>query len=133
MENRYLDIVGKYTSAKVFTDNIEPEAVKMIYDLCNHPVFENAKIRVMSDVHAGRGIVIGFSCPIGEAVAPAHVGCDIGCQMTTIELSKPLTEEEIGYRLSAQFSSQIFFLKSGVNVINVAPHVRAKGEGLEDI
>ena len=94
MENRYLDIVGKYTSAKVFTDNIEPEALKMIYDLCNHPVFENAKIRVMSDVHAGRGIVIGFSCPIGEAVAPAHVGCDIGCQMTTIELSKTLTEDQ---------------------------------------
>ena len=56
-----------------------------------------------------------------------------GLAILNMKASKPLTEEEIGYRLSAQFSSQMFFLKSGGNVINVAPHVRAAGEGLEDI
>ena len=56
-----------------------------------------------------------------------------GLAILNMKASKPLTEEEIGYRLSAQFSSQMFFLKSGVNVINVTPHVRAEGEGLEDI
>ena len=56
-----------------------------------------------------------------------------GLAILNMKASKPLTEEEIGYRLSAQFSSQMFFLKAGGNVINVAPHVRAEGEGLEDI
>lgn len=87
-------ITGKYTSAKIFTDNVEDEALSLIYGLCNHPVFENQKIRIMPDVHAGKGIVIGFSCPIPEAVAPAHVGCDIGCSMTTIELNDILNPKD---------------------------------------
>ena len=68
-------LVGEYCKdVKIFTDNIEDEAISLIYGIANHPVFENQKIRIMPDVHAGKGIVIGFSCPIPEAVAPAHVG-----------------------------------------------------------
>ena len=87
-------VTGKYTSTKIFTDNVEDEALSLINGLCNHPVFEGMPIRIMPDVHAGKGIVIGFSCPIPEAVAPAHVGCDIGCSMTTIELDNILDPKD---------------------------------------
>ena len=61
------EIIGKYCKdCKIFTDNVEDEALSLIYDICNHPVFDGAKIRIMPDTHAGKGIVIGFSCPITE-------------------------------------------------------------------
>mgnify|MGYP003293039904 CR=1 FL=1 len=80
-----IEIKGKYAKdVKVFTDNVEDEALALIYDIANHPAFNNAKIRIAPDVHAGKGIVIGFTAPLTEYVNPAHVGCDIGCSMTTI-------------------------------------------------
>lgn len=80
-----LEIKGRYTKdVKVFIDNVEAEAISQIYALANHPAFTDAKIRIMPDTHAGKGIVIGFSSPLNEYVSPAHVGCDIGCQMTTL-------------------------------------------------
>ena len=53
------EIIGKYCKdCKIFTDNVEDEALSLIYDICNHPVFDGAKIRIMPDTHAGKGIVI---------------------------------------------------------------------------
>lgn len=80
-----LEIKGKYCKdVKIFTDNVEDEALSLIYDIANHPVFSNSKIRVQPDTHAGRGIVIGFTAPLNDYVNPSHVGCDIGCSMTTM-------------------------------------------------
>lgn len=80
-----IEIKGKHSKdVKVFIDNVEDEAISQIYALADHPAFEGAKIRIMPDTHAGKGIVIGFSCPLDKYVSPAHVGCDIGCQMTTL-------------------------------------------------
>ena len=53
---------------KVFTDDIEDEALQLIYSLLSSPMFKGAKIRIMPDVHMGKGITIGFSCPVGEYV-----------------------------------------------------------------
>lgn len=80
-----LELKGKYCKdCKVFTDNVEESALSLIYSILDHKVFGSSKIRIMPDVHTGKGIVIGFSAKIGEYVCPAHVGCDIGCMMTTI-------------------------------------------------
>ena len=68
----------------IFTDNVETEAMSLIYSIANHPTFANTKIRIMPDVHAGKGITIGFTAPLNDYVNPSHVGCDIGCSMTTI-------------------------------------------------
>lgn len=68
----------------IYTQNVEDEAMSLIYGIANHPVFENAKIRIMPDTHAGKGIVIGFTCGLNDYVNPSHVGCDIGCSMTTM-------------------------------------------------
>lgn len=71
---------------KIFTENIESEALNQIYTLINQPVFSNCKIRIMPDVHAGAGCVIGFTSDLGDKVIPNIVGVDIGCGMLTTNL-----------------------------------------------
>lgn len=71
---------------KIFTDDIEPAALDQIYALVEQPAFENCKIRIMPDVHAGAGCVIGFTADLGDKVIPNIVGVDIGCGMLTVEL-----------------------------------------------
>ena len=73
---------------KIFTDLVEPEAVNQVYNLIKQPAFQDCKVRIMSDVHAGAGCVIGFTADLGDKVIPNIVGVDIGCGMLTIELGK---------------------------------------------
>lgn len=71
---------------KIFTENIESEALNQIYTLIKQPAFSNCKIRIMPDVHAGAGCVIGFTADLGDKVIPNIVGVDIGCGMLTTNL-----------------------------------------------
>lgn len=81
-----IKLKGKYNSAKIFTDNIEEEAISQIIQLLNQNFIEDGKVRVMPDVHSGAGCVIGFTADLGEKVIPNLVGVDIGCGMLTIKL-----------------------------------------------
>ncbi|MDR0937652.1 MAG: RtcB family protein [Oscillospiraceae bacterium] len=81
-----LEYNGKYGSAKVFTDNIEPSAVSQIIQLLNQEFTEGSKIRVMPDVHAGMGCTIGTTMTITDKIVPNLVGVDIGCGMETLIL-----------------------------------------------
>lgn len=74
------------SDVKIFTDNIEPEAINQIYTLVKQPAFSECKVRIMPDVHAGAGCVIGFTADLGDKVIPNIVGVDIGCGMLTVEL-----------------------------------------------
>lgn len=76
---------------KIFTDNIEPSAVAQIERLMALPAFSGCKVRVMPDVHAGAGCVIGFTGDLGERVIPNIVGVDIGCGMRVQPLHVPGT------------------------------------------
>lgn len=71
---------------KIFTTNIEDEAKKQIDLLLEQEAFKNCKIRIMPDVHAGAGCVIGFTGNLGDKVIPNIVGVDIGCGMLCAEL-----------------------------------------------
>lgn len=73
---------------KIFTDNIEPQALEQIYTLIKQPAFRDCKVRIMPDVHAGKGCVIGFTADLGDKVIPNIVGVDIGCGMECVELGK---------------------------------------------
>ena len=66
---------------KIFTDNIEQKAVEQIELLLSQDAFKDSKIRIMPDVHAGSGCVIGFTGDLGNKVIPSVVGVDIGCGM----------------------------------------------------
>jgi RNA-splicing ligase RtcB len=71
---------------KIFTENIEQEALDQIYTLIKQPAFAECKVRIMPDVHAGKGCVIGFTADLGDKVIPNIVGVDIGCGMLTVGL-----------------------------------------------
>lgn len=47
-----LEIKGKYCKdIKIFTDNIEEEALSTIYKMAESMAYKNKKIRIMPDVH----------------------------------------------------------------------------------
>ncbi|MDE6644682.1 MAG: RtcB family protein [Muribaculaceae bacterium] len=73
---------------KIFTDNIENGALEQIKELLSIDVFSDKKIRIMPDVHAGAGCVIGFTGDLGDKVIPNIVGVDIGCGMRVLNLGK---------------------------------------------
>lgn len=73
---------------KIFTDNIEANALEQIRTLLSIDVFSDKKIRIMPDVHAGAGCVIGFTGNLGDKVIPNIVGVDIGCGMRVLNLGK---------------------------------------------
>lgn len=71
---------------KIFTNNIEQSAKEQIDLLLEQEAFKDCKIRIMPDVHAGAGCVIGFTGNLGDKVIPNIVGVDIGCGMLCANL-----------------------------------------------
>lgn len=78
----------QFDNVKIFTDNIEEKALVQLHTLTETKVFDGQPIRIMPDVHAGAGCVIGFTAPIKDKIIPNLVGVDIGCGMLCVELGK---------------------------------------------
>ena len=64
---------------KIYADIIEDAAKEQIDAITKSLAFKDSKIRIMPDVHAGKGCVIGFTADIVDKVIPNVVGVDIGC------------------------------------------------------
>lgn len=86
---------GRYCrDCKIFTADIDSEARDQIKAILDDPVFEESQVRIMPDVHAGKGIVIGFTCKVDRYVNPQHVGLDIGCGIDTELFDRPLDPKD---------------------------------------
>lgn len=83
---------GIYTSAKIFTDNVEEYALAQLQMLCDNEAFQNSKIRIMPDVHPGKVGTIGFTATVGERILPNVVGIDIGCGITLARIRQKKIE-----------------------------------------
>lgn len=81
-----IEITGKYNTAKCFTNTMEDLAKEQIKQVCDMEEFKDQKIRIMPDVHAGKGCTIGTTMTIKDKVVPSMVGVDIGCGMYTVDL-----------------------------------------------
>lgn len=81
-----LQIDGKYGCAKVFTQDVEQSAYTQIAELMDQPFVQGAHVRIMPDVHAGMGCVIGTTMRIVDKVCPNLVGVDVGCGVLVMEL-----------------------------------------------
>lgn len=81
-------VEGKHNKAKIFTDVVEEAALEQVKELCNTKIFSGSKIRMMADIHAGKGCTIGTTMTITDKVVPEHVGIDIGCGLLTLELDE---------------------------------------------
>ncbi|CEM63349.1 RNA-splicing ligase RtcB [Treponema phagedenis] len=73
---------------KIFAESIEEEAKRQVEELSRQEFAKNSKIRIMPDVHAGKGCVIGTTMTIEDKICPNLVGVDIGCGISVFELGK---------------------------------------------
>ena len=83
-----IEINGQYNNAKVFTDNLDASAESAIKAFCNQPHSKESRIRIMPDVHAGKGCTIGTTMTVIDKIVPNIVGVDIGCGMLTVILKE---------------------------------------------
>lgn len=62
--------------------------------VCDEEAFRDSKIRIMPDVHAGKGCTIGTTMTITDKVVPGMVGVDIGCGMETVRIAQREIDSE---------------------------------------
>jgi tRNA-splicing ligase RtcB len=69
---------------------VEPAALDQLRNIARLPWVD--RVRVMPDVHLGKGATVGSVIAMRNAVAPAAVGVDIGCGMAAVRTSLTLTD-----------------------------------------
>ena len=104
-----LEIRGKVNTAVCYASIIEEEAVEQIRRMCDQSFTEGSRIRIMPDVHAGKGCTVGTTMTVGDKAVPNLVGVDIGCGMYTVRLADREIDME---RLDAA----AHYIPSGTNV-----------------
>ena len=82
-----IKINGKRNTALLYTDRADKETVRQLEQMLCLPALADSRIRIMPDVHKGRGCVIGFTMTLpANRVIPSFVGVDIGCGITAAKL-----------------------------------------------
>lgn len=76
-----ITIKGNSNKAVVYAKNLDDETIRQIKELCDQEFLKESVIRIMPDVHAGKGCTIGTTMTIKNKVVPNMVGVDIGCGM----------------------------------------------------
>ena len=113
-----ITIQGLHNAAVCYTPELEELAAKQIQTVCDQAEFSGCKIRIMPDVHAGKGCTIGTTMTIQDKIVPGMVGVDIGCGMETVELA----EREIDFaKLDALIRAEIPFgrdIRDNVHLLN---------------
>lgn len=103
------EIKGKVNTAICYAKVVENEAIEQIKRMCDYEMTAGSKIRIMPDVHAGKGCTIGTTMTITDKAVPNVVGVDIGCGMYTVDLGKADIDFE-------KFDEAAHFVPSGMNV-----------------
>ena len=103
------EIKGKVNTAICYARVVEDEAIEQIRRMCDYPLTEGSRIRIMPDVHAGAGCTIGTTMTITDKAVPNVVGVDIGCGMYTVRLAGQEIDMEA-------LDAAAHFIPSGMNV-----------------
>ena len=104
-----MEIKGQVNTAICFAKVIEEEAIEQIRRMCDYEFTEGSQIRIMPDVHAGKGCTIGTTMTVKDKAVPNIVGVDIGCGMYTVNLGKVEINME-------KMDAAAHFIPSGLNV-----------------
>lgn len=104
-----IEIKGKINTALCYASVVEDEAIEQIRRMCDYDFTQGSKIRIMPDVHSGKGCTIGTTMTVEGKAVPNVVGVDIGCGMYTVNLGK----EDIDLE---KFDEAAHFIPSGMNV-----------------
>ena len=102
------EIKGKVNTAVCYAKIVEEGAVEQIRRMCDYELTEGSQIRIMPDVHAGKGCTIGTTMTVKDKVCPNIVGVDIGCGMYTIKLAEQSLDFE-------RIDEACHFIPSGMN------------------
>lgn len=128
-----ITVKGTYAEAQVFTGTLDSGSEGLITALCNCPMAEHSKIRVMPDVHPGSGCAVGMTMTIGDCVAPGLVGVDIGCGMSVtkihakgIEFQKldKLIHAKVPAGFSIRSNAHRFSDEAGLDELRCVRHIR---------
>ena len=104
-----LEIKGKVNTAICYASVIEQDAIEQIQRMCDYEFTAGSKVRIMPDVHAGKGCTIGTTMTVIDKAVPNVVGVDIGCGMYTVNLGNI----EIDFE---KLDEVCHFIPSGMNV-----------------
>ena len=104
-----MEIRGKVNTAISFAKVIEDEAVEQIRRMCDYEFTAGSRIRIMPDVHAGKGCTIGTTMTVTDKAVPNIVGVDIGCGMYTVNLGRGDIDLE-------RLDEAAHYIPSGMNV-----------------
>ncbi len=104
-----LEIKGKVNTAIAYAAIIEDEAIEQIRRMCDYDFTEGSRIRIMPDVHAGKGCTIGTTMTVNGRAVPNVVGVDIGCGMYTVDLGASEIDME-------RLDEAAHFIPSGMKV-----------------
>lgn len=83
-----IELKGKRNTAIIYADRIDKAAKTQLSELLREPAYADSKIRIMPDVHASRGTVVGTAMTIQGRVSPTLMGVDIGCGVDAVNLGK---------------------------------------------
>ena len=103
------EIKGKRNTAICYATIIEEKAEEQIRRMCDYEFTDGSRIRIMPDVHAGKGCTIGTTMTVTDKAVPNVVGVDIGCGMYTTNLGKADIDFE-------RLDEAAHYIKSGMNV-----------------
>ena len=103
------EIKGKVNTAICYAKVVEQDAIEQIRRMCDHEFTEGSQIRIMPDVHSGKGCTIGTTMTVVDKAVPNIVGVDIGCGMLTINIGKNSIDFE-------KLDAAAHHIPSGMNV-----------------
>lgn len=116
------EIKGKVNTAICYAKVVEQEAIDQIARMCDYEFTAGSRIRIMPDVHAGKGCTIGTTMTVHDKAVPNIVGVDIGCGMYTVCLGDQeidlvkLDEAPMAYK---SLEDIIDVIKESVDVIDI--------------
>lgn len=103
-----IEIKGKVATAICYAAVIEDEAIEQIRRMCDYELTAGSRIRIMPDVHAGKGCTIGTTMTVTDKACPNIVGVDIGCGMYTVKLADKVLDFE-------KIDKAAHYIPSGMN------------------
>lgn len=103
------EIKGKINTAICYASVVEDAAIEQIQRMCDYALSEGSKIRIMPDIHAGKGCTIGTTMTVTDKVCPNIVGVDIGCGMYTVKLEN----SDLDFK---KIDEAAHFIPSGIRV-----------------
>jgi len=115
-----IEYEGKYNKAVFMGSELDESTTTQLYSFLNHPAFENSKIVIQPDAHAGSGVCVGFTMTMNKYIIPAVIGVDIACGVEVWNLNiKPKKWKEHRLKSLDEFIREN--LPAGTGVVREIP------------